>query len=408
LKNILSSYLIARPLVRTILGRRPRSHATPAPAETTFLAWPPVRTQADLRTLAAKITWLLPQRAAREVVIPSEFGSPEGGFDQSMLRVTPYASMRPSPLNGVDVILLWRMLDTRVLRILGKLDRSYIIDACGPGSIELLEWKQLYERFGSPIYSSELSTQSRRNFRACADRFRPSLRQVNVFGTGPTMTRALAADLSDSINIVCNTAVLAPAFIRHTRPAIIGFLAPTFFSPSASTRHFMEAVLDCVRQFDSFVVTREGYRHFLLHQNYPELRSRIIGLSPGASPCHPTADSLVSYSTNNVLTGLLLPMALGLGTHSIQVWGCDGKDATDRRTWDYAVKPSASADDETMHPSYTARLDAMRRSRDEYEKHCRCLDAYAAYIESQGVSLCAATPSHIPALAARQVIGEQV
>jgi hypothetical protein len=255
-----------------------------------------------------------------------------------------------------------------------------LIDSNWHGSTEASEWYRLCLAIGAAPTAAQLSAESATHLNQFLDRYEGA-GEVNVCGTGPSIQGILQHDPGSAVNMMCNTGILSGVVVEHVRPAAVAFLNPLYCGPAVQARQVIGGVRAAIQRYGSWAVMPEGYLHFLLAENYPDLRHHLIGLSPTKEVTLPQRHTPRTYRTNNVVTTLMLPLAAALRPRRILIWGCDGKPPDSPDKWRYAAEQTA-ARASNEHTAYSSFLDAMSASKRYYELHCERMEKIVEHIES--------------------------
>ena len=217
------------------------------------------------------------------------------------------------------------------------------------------------------------------------------------------MRDVLPGDVGADVVMVCNSAVRDPAWIEDVKPKVIAFADPVFhYGPSRYAATFRSDLQKAVAVSDALVVTTSRYLP-LLARHLPDLLEHAIVLDThaGSRPAVPTPDAPSVATTENVLTLLMLPLA-GAMDVDVAVAGCDGRAHGETYFWRHS-RTGQYSDDlmETVAQAHPAFF-ADRHYGDYYATHCKVLDGQISALERSGHTVRSATPSMIPALAARR------
>ena len=168
-------------------------------------------------------------------------------------------------------------------------------------------------RYGSEAWSwSEFAYATRKDGDATAqarrsvERFKahieqlPAFKKAYVFGTGPSLDRAMEMDFSDGYRIVCNTIVENEALLTHIDPHIIvAGDAVYHYAPNVHASAFRRDLEKALRNSNMLFVTRDLYLP-LLQRHHPEVAERTVTAESGvpaethparATPISPTGQS---------------------------------------------------------------------------------------------------------------------
>jgi hypothetical protein len=223
-----------------------------------------------------------------------------------------------------------------------------------------------------------------------------------VLATGPS---ALEIDLSTvvaDVRITCNSAVRDLERIEKFRPHMITFMDPVFhFGPSRYAAAFRRDVVRAAEKVDALVVCGDTFAGPLLNLE-PSLRDRLVVLphQEGGPWRWPTERNPTMRQAGNVLTGLMLPLALMLADE-VLIAGADGRQPTENYYWKHNPALQYSGDlMQTVfdtHPAFFRDRDY----EDYYDEHCANLEALIQLGEGNGKTVRGVTSSWIPALRSR-------
>jgi hypothetical protein len=298
---------------------------------------------------------------------------------------------------GADIVIVW--------------DAAHADDAAlrQAKRVAVLDPNALHEGDLSIEFGASLVNLSGAQHSAAQARFVEALQRerqdvAHVFGTGPSVS-AVAA-IEPGVSIVCNSLVKDAAFLDRVRPRFITAVDPIFHAgPSLHAAAFRTALTTALRTHRPWFVIQARDAHLYHALLPPDLHDLILPI-PVRYALAPNLDLARSFwvaATRNVLTLTMLPLAAGLG-RDVRVYGCDGRPADERdRFWDYA--PNAAfgpelAQQNAAHPGFFT-LD----HQEYYALHCETVRRWITAMERRGLRVRTATPSHIPALAARAVAG---
>jgi hypothetical protein len=181
------------------------------------------------------------------------------------------------------------------------------------------------QHFGK--YISELKKE---NFKKCY-----------IFGTGPSLEKALEKDWSDGYRVVCNTIVRDRPLWNHINPHIIvAGDAIYHFGSDSYAKAFRKDLTDRLRETNTLFVYPANF-NAIVQRELCEFSDRLIPIPCGTlKSVH--FDLTLHFSLpslNNVLSLLLLPIGCTLSNH-IYLWGFDGRAPTDSLFWANSKKDS--------------------------------------------------------------------
>jgi hypothetical protein len=223
-----------------------------------------------------------------------------------------------------------------------------------------------------------------------------------VLATGPSALEVDIDAVGADVRITCNSAVRNLELIRAFRPDIITFMDPVFhFGPSRYAAEFRRSVVRAAEEVDALVVCGDTFAGPLLSLA-PGLRDRLVVIPHqyGGRWRWPTDRNPTIKQAGNVLTGLMLPLALMLADE-VAIAGADGRQPSENYYWKH--NPALQFSDDLMESVFNVH-PAFFRDRDYedyYDEHCRNLEELISLGEAHGKRVKAATSSWIPALQTR-------
>ncbi|KPA14079.1 radical SAM protein, partial [Candidatus Magnetomorum sp. HK-1] len=183
-----------------------------------------------------------------------------------------------------------------------------------------------------------------------------TLGKTYIFGTGPSLDKAIYRDWSDGYRIVCNTIVRDPILWNH--------INPHFIVAGDAIYHFGQTVF--AKQFRQDLAKRldETETYFF----YPDLFDVIVQreLSQFSDKLIPIPEEyyekintdltkkFIIPGLNNVLASLLFPLACTL-SKQIYLWGFDGRAPGDKLFWKNSEKhtyPHLIPELQKAHPAF--------------------------------------------------------
>jgi hypothetical protein len=391
-----------------------------------IVVWPPIVDRHELRDLIPRLEWAIPSLTPRrELVVPIDPAL--AAIDVDTEPPAPYLRRYPAVrlplrlsadrgecrrlLRESSLVVVWRTSAMMRPPLLSTWGRCALIDRHFYGPIQYyLGWGRVKEATCDPAFIEVLQRESHDNFLRLLQ-LAPPGGVINLLGKGPGIRATEAADLTGDLNIVCNSMVRSRTLLARLRPRVIVFGDVAFYcGPSCYSAQFREDLVAAARTHDAFVVVPGEVVH-LIAGHFPELRPNLIGLSAAPALTIPSPEHLYVRARNNVLTYLLLPMALALKPRLVQLWGFDGRPPEDvaqqKRLHVWERDPTLEYD-ELMPTMRAAHPSLFRDLPDDeyYEKHLRRLDECLAFADRQGVPIRTCSPSFIPALAARAAAPE--
>lgn len=228
-------------------------------------------------------------------------------------------------------------------------------------------------------------------------------RTALVLATGPSARELDLSEVTHHIRITCNSAVRDVDLLERFRPNIITFADPVFhFGPNRYAAEFRADVVRAVELTDALLLIPESYAS-LMAEHYPNLVDHLVPFSTSRHKwSFPSLqdDQLQFRGTDNILTLAMLPVAFGLASQ-VDIAGSDGRASGERYFWRH--NPQLQYSDELMESVFAAHPSFFRdrHYRTYYRQHCHLLESLLSFGEEHGVSVRAATSSHIPALRRR-------
>ncbi|MDP2856765.1 MAG: hypothetical protein Q8P50_02175 [Bacillota bacterium] len=162
-----------------------------------------------------------------------------------------------------------------------------------------------------------------------------------LFGTGPTLARALERDWHDGYRIVCNTIVRDPELYGHINPDIIvAGDAIYHFGHTAFARQF-RADLQKRLENSRTIFVYPAHFDVIVRRELAHLEQQLCPVPVGSrSEVHTSfTDDPTLPNLGNVLNLLLLPICCNL-SRSVHLWGFDGRAPSDVLFWSNSTKHS--------------------------------------------------------------------
>ena len=248
---------------------------------------------------------------------------------------------------------------------------------------------------------------SKSRFAARIERLkRLGLKRSYVFGTGPSLERAIGRDWSDGYRIVSNTIVRDAALWHHLKPHIIvAGDAIYHFGHTAFARAFRRDLAARLAETDTLFVYPAVFDG-LVQREFKHYSSRLVAVPLGVHQ-HLEVDLCREFSLpnlGNVLPLLLLPIGCTL-SKSVCLWGFDGRAPTDGLFWANSGKhtyPELMSALREAHPKF---FDSYTPKNDPgwYVKHYHgdLLDQRLTTAENGGYRFSLLHPSWTPTLQKR-------
>jgi hypothetical protein len=297
-----------------------------------------------------------------------------------------------------DRLLVWDANARLSMPALRNAANVKVVDPSFYSTDESLNWART-----SHAARRGLSDHSREVYARLEDRTEGT-DESYVFGTGPSLDRVFEREIpGDALSVICNSIVRNDDLLEHLEPDVLTFADPVFhFGPSRYAARFREDAVRAVREYDIVAVIPEEYRGLLVG-HYPDLADRIVGLrSVREGFRFPTADSLATLETSNIMTKLMLPVASAL-TDTVRIVGADGREEDESYFWEHS--DVGQYDDDLMNTAFETH-PAFFRDRvytDYYRQHVETLTELIEFGEERGVTYESVTPSYVPCLDERTV-----
>lgn len=315
----------------------------------------------------------------------------------------PLSLVGSNELSGVadaaDKILVWKktaVLSPSAVRHPRKLE---MVDPSYYSATEPNTWERVTD-----VLRSNALGDSQARLEALADRA-SSYDRAFVFGTGPSLADAMKFDFpDDSLKIICNSIVKNDELLEHLDPDVLTFADPVFhFGPSQYADRFRSDAVDVLREYDCVGVIPPEYRS-LMTGHYPEVDFAAVDRERDLGPHFPTVKDPRVWSTGNIMTLYMLPLASWL-CDEVYILGADGRQEDESYFWEH--NDEAQYDDEVMqtvadsHPAFFRD----RVYTDYYQRHVDILTEMIEYGERRGVDYRSLTHSYVPCLSDRRVRG---
>jgi hypothetical protein len=153
-----------------------------------------------------------------------------------------------------------------------------------------------------------------------------------IFGTGPSLARAIERDWSDGAKIVCNTIVRDRNLINHIKPQfVVAGDAVYHFSHTEFAKNFRRDLFNRMGEHEQLYFVYPDIFDVIVQRELAQFSSRLVPIPTGTER---RVDINLIHSFNlpglgNVLALLLLPLALTI-SNRVYLTGFDGRDPQDR------------------------------------------------------------------------------
>jgi hypothetical protein len=184
---------------------------------------------------------------------------------------------------------------------------------------------------------------------------------------------------------------------------IIAFADPVFhFSSNSYACEFRRLVLNTVEKYGSYIAVPQSTVPLLVG-NYPQLKSKIIGLRRSKKAVFPTENNLSVKPSGSIITFIMISLASSLAKE-IYILGADGRGKNESYFWKHNEKVQLTELIESVfrsHPSFFRDRDY----EDQYEEHCSYIEEIIINGELElNRKYYSLTESFIPALKNRYLL----
>lgn len=300
--------------------------------------YPVFETQPEFTNHYHRAAWYLPKTEGviDEVVLgvsekfrqdkrPSYMGAPRQPVDH--IRQENNQEHYAQSLAQADTVLVWKSAKIGIEQereFVGK--RVVYVDTEDP---ELMEWGAycgLHWWLLGSARRHEILTKSQEMFREVM-----ALPEINnshasaVFGTGPSVEKALELDFSRCTSIVCNTAIKDDKLLAHVRPKFVtAGDAVSHFGVSLYADCFRKDLATVLPKYDMYLFSTAMYGNILRVQ-FPELEDRILLCEQTTTvPVFDLSQYWGLPKLDSTLNVHMLPLA-GTFNDRVYLLGCDGR-----------------------------------------------------------------------------------
>ncbi len=383
---------------------------------TAIVYYPAFEETEHLQQQIARACWYLSPIAPSSVRMQSSLEPdrfvPEGytpEVERFASELPEWLSVRPDPvtlrdLEKADIVLLWK--GTSALDALGsgipqKLRKKGIMvfDVDHTDRMEGSRYIDISHRH--PRNDAEIIANSKARFDELT-REVAHLNDAYLFCSGPEVSRYTNFRYADGINIICNSVINDAELLAAAPPHVQIFGDPIFhFGCSQYAHEFRQKLTETHEQYGyRCIVPMKYFNLFTFWQ--PELAASTMAV-PFDVKLDINLDleaNFLLHTTDNILTFLMLPVGCTLA-NNVYLLGCDGRPLNQN---DYFWKHNEKTqfvgqmnNIQEVHPSF------FKLDYDEYYlRHCDNVQAYVETGERAGKHFQMLTPSHIPALRARE------
>lgn len=230
-----------------------------------------------------------------------------------------------------------------------------------------------------------------------------NFKKATVFATGPSIEDFKKYDYTGSLNIYCNSTILNSGLLTVAPPLVLTFADPIFhFGASDYAETFRASCIAFMRANSDCVILIPMKYYALAMALFSDFKQRIIGIPfTKNKPINfeITRDNFYTYTTANILTLSLLPVATTF-SKNVRLIGCDGREVTDDGYfWGHGNSVQLNDKMKIIQRAHPGFFDIDYN--EYYFEHCHNLSRMLMMAESQGWQFSHLGDSFIPALAAR-------
>ena len=311
-------------------------------------------------------------------------------------------------LADASVVMVWKPLTKSQVQYLQKIFPGKRIlpvatqdtAAAEYGSYCRASWLLL-----PPERRKEALAQGQAQFTALLQRERDKGKTcAAVFGTGPSIDRALEFDFSNAMSVACNTIIASDELLDHIQPALItAGDAVSHFGVSRYAARYRRDLIRCLQERDAYLLTSAamGYVVALRH---PEIADRVILCDQTYDGINVDLEQVWSLPRfDSTLNIHMLPSATSFAD-DVFLLGFDGKNPNPEENEDFwAHSQKAHYHDlvesgHNCHPTF-----ALNRAKATAERYHASVEESCSAAECMGKRFYTLLPSFTPALNARPV-----
>jgi len=168
-----------------------------------------------------------------------------------------------------------------------------------------------------------------------------SLNKCYIFGTGPSLEKAINYDFSDGFRVVCNTIVKDPELWNHINPHfIVAGDAIYHFGHTIYANSFRKDLFKRMGETGTYFVYPDLF-HSIVLREFECFKERLIPIPVGQYKYYHNdlSKNFALPCLGNVLQLLLLPLGCTL-SKNVYLWGFDGRSPNDKLFWKNSEKHS--------------------------------------------------------------------
>ena len=249
-----------------------------------------------------------------------------------------------------------------------------------------------YHRLLSGIRNNDIFKEislGKMRLKTLRDKLTKDYSKAYIFGTGPSLEKAISENFKDGIRIVCNTIVKDEEIWLHIDPhLIVAADAIYHFGMGQFARSFRSDLNKRLSSTKTYFVYPAIFHSFckIAFSKYEE---RLIPIPNGSISTihHDLTEKYGLSSHGNVLVSMLLPLACTFSRH-IFLWGFDGRAPGDKLFWKNSSRHFYEEQVHeliNLHPAFYKTL-VPEEAPELYVKkfHGTVLDRAMAKAESEG------------------------
>ncbi|HHT9146718.1 MAG TPA: hypothetical protein ACFYD4_13770 [Candidatus Wunengus sp. YC61] len=184
-------------------------------------------------------------------------------------------------------------------------------------------------------------------------------KRVYLFGTGPSLAKAINYPWDDGYRVVCNTIVRDKELWHHINPHfIVAGDAIYHFGFTTFAKKFREDLKKRLLETDTRFLYPSLF-HEIVSRDFSEVSDKLIPIPIGTYRCihNDLRKNFSLPNIGNVLSLLLLPLGCTLAK-DVCLWGFDGRAPEDKLFWSNSSKHS-----------YPEHMDELRGAHPAFFSH---------------------------------------
>lgn len=325
--------------------------------------WPIFNSRKELSDQIYRLTWYLPERKNRRLILFHKLGSSfrmEELFNEE--HRPNYMHSMPLNLDNIESVSVetplkrflvylssvyhcvlgnylveWRHQNSFTARLLRFIGQVIVVDHTIQSYRSDVNYVTLQDRLENYSRLDQNESESRNLFNSLIANLKQEYSKTYIFGRGPSLEKVFDLDLSDGATIVVNQSVSNGFLLKHINPDIIigGDHCWSYGCSKLSEKFRQDAISWVEKKNAAFVVPLDAYS--LMLTQFPKLKGRLIGIPYGAEDHN--FDLSSEYKTKGslgVFFEFLFPIACTIG-NEINMLGFDGNDVKEGETRDFKV-----------------------------------------------------------------------